>query len=185
MDCSAWDNCKRCGLHRFRRRVVVSEGSFPADVLFIGEGPGKTEDLRGRPFVGSAGNVLRAAIAKARELSGSQASVHLTNIVACRPTDKKGGDNREPSQSEALACMPRLLKVEKEVAPKEIVLLGQIPARFAGSLFPTATRTFHPSYIARRGGTSSSEFRTLVRVIVDVFASVDKRNSRHIEKEEI
>ena len=58
-----WQNCRRCKLAKFRRNVVWGEGPLPADVLFIGEGPGRSEDLLKRPFIGPSGALLRKALA--------------------------------------------------------------------------------------------------------------------------
>ena len=114
--------CNGCGLCENRRTVVAGEGALDADVMFIGEGPGKDEDIQGRPFVGAAGQLLdrmMQAIGMKRE------EVYIANIVKCRPPN-----NRTPSDEEALACLPFLRAQYALIRPKIIVCLGATAARY-------------------------------------------------------
>lgn len=117
----ALPSCERCGLARTRTHTVLGEGDPDADILFIGEGPGRDEDLSGRPFVGAAGQLLDkmlAAIGLKRE------EVYIANIVKCRPPG-----NRNPSDEEACACMPYLRRQFLLIRPKIVVCLGSVSAR--------------------------------------------------------
>jgi len=108
--------CTKCALHRSRRQVVFGVGRTPAKVMLIGEAPGYWEDLRGEPFVGSAGKVLNGLL----ELAGlSRDSVYITNVVKCRPPN-----NREPKDEELQACSPYLDAQLDLVSPEVIVMLG-------------------------------------------------------------
>lgn len=118
---AALKRCERCGLCKTRTNTVPGEGNRNADILFIGEGPGKDEDLSGRPFVGAAGQLLDkmlSAIGLARD------DVYIANIVKCRPPG-----NRNPSDEEACACMPYLRRQCLLIRPKIIVCLGSVAAR--------------------------------------------------------
>lgn len=113
--------CEKCELHEERNNVVFGEGNISADVMFVGEAPGKTEDEIGRPFVGAAGKLLDKffqAIDVARE------DVYITNLVKCRPPL-----NRDPDPKEQVVCMKYLLKEIEFVSPKILVCLGRISAK--------------------------------------------------------
>ena len=119
-----WLKCTKCGLAEFRRQVVLGEGPLPADVLLVGEAPGKSEDLRGLPFVGPAGRILRLAIMDALLKLGKADQprcYYITNVVACRPTEKKRGPNREPEEAELRACWPRMQLTVTLAKPRVIV----------------------------------------------------------------
>lgn len=110
-------SCKRCSLHKTRNNIVWIRGTLDknVDILFIGEAPGRDEDLIGRPFVGRAGKILDKWIQEA----GIQ-SYAIVNIVKCRPPK-----NRPPTQSEIGACLPHLTKQIHELRPKLLIALGK------------------------------------------------------------
>lgn len=172
---SIWETCERCKLCKSRKTVVMGRGQFPADVLFVGEGPGKAEDTLGTPFVGPAGKLLSSAIDFAcKTLDIDEPSMYLTNLVACRPTDRIGGPNRVPKDEECLACHPRIETIYKLVKPKIVVLLGKVPQRFLGKTFPRTYYLEHPAFILRQGGTTSPRFLTYSRNLADIFERIPK-----------
>jgi DNA polymerase len=108
--------CTRCRLYRDRLNAVPGKGNINADVIFIGEGPGEMEDIKGEPFVGKAGQLLTkmlAAIQLKRE------DVYITNIVKCRPPE-----NRTPLPEEIFYCVPFLEKQISLISPRIICCLG-------------------------------------------------------------
>lgn len=127
-----WSRCEACPLHKDRKNVVFGEGNPNADLLFVGGGPGKEEDISGRPFRGDAGAVL------SQFLQGAKLSIkndiYLTNIVCCYPqiekederTGKKFLAYREPNKVERNACRERLLETIYIVDPLLIVAFGRI-----------------------------------------------------------
>ena len=121
--------CVLCRLHEGRTHAVPGEGREGARLFLIGEGPGRHEDEQGRPFVGAAGRVLDAALAKA---GLSRADVFITNVVKCRPPE-----NRKPRTDEAGACRPYLVAQVHAVRPSAIVTLGETALK--GLLGPSAT----------------------------------------------
>jgi uracil-DNA glycosylase family 4 len=173
-------NCTRCGLHQFRRQVVRGrnhEGTavaLPADILFVGEGPGKSEDLRGLAFIGPSGRLLTAAMDKAAQLAKLHPlpTYYITNVVRCRPTDMKGGPNRAPTGEEAWACQDWLEKIILQVRPKQVVFLGKVAAKYAGKLRPGGVALPHPAYLLRKGGRESGEYKAFVRALSNVFRSI-------------
>jgi len=167
-----YHKCKKCGLYAFRKNVVIGEGDFPSDILFIGEAPGKSEDLLSRPFIGPSGRIFREGIKRASERTGIVPSYYITNTVGCRPTDEYHGKNREPMKEEIVSCFPRLRETERLVNPKRIVLLGQVAQYYCGSHFPNSLKLLHPSYLLRQGGIECSEFRNFVRELSDLFLEV-------------
>ncbi len=110
-------NCKKCKLHKERNNAVPGFGSYDADVLFIGEGPGKNEDLQGKPFVGAAGRVLDEML---NSIGWSRDDVFITNVVKCRPPN-----NRDPLTEEVQTCWPYLEEQIRHIKPKLIVTLGR------------------------------------------------------------
>ena len=108
--------CKRCRLACNRKNAVPGEGYEHADIMFIGEAPGKNEDEQGKPFVGSAGKLLDEALRNAKI---DRSKVYITNIVKCRPPN-----NRVPEKDEIDACKPYLEKQISLIKPLIICLLG-------------------------------------------------------------
>lgn len=121
-----WSNCKRCGLCRTRKRVVLARGKLPADILFIGEAPGASEDVIGKPFVGPAGKLLDKIIGLG--IFG-QYNYVMTNLVACIPKGDDGSKVGEPSKECIEACSFRLKEFVQLVKPKLVVLVGRLAAK--------------------------------------------------------
>ena len=115
------NNCKKCELHKTRTNVVFGVGNEQAEVLFIGEAPGESEDLKGEPFVGRAGRLLDDMI-KLIGLSRTE-NIFIANIVKCRPPG-----NRDPQNSERELCSEWLKKQIEILKPKIIVCLGRVAA---------------------------------------------------------
>lgn len=116
-DCSG---CTRCPLCEVRTNLVFGTGSESSKIMFIGEGPGEQEDLKGEPFVGPAGKLLDTML----YLIGlNRSEVYIANIVKCRPPN-----NRDPKQEEQSACRRWLERQIALVSPKLIVCLGRIAA---------------------------------------------------------
>jgi len=118
---TACNNCSKCDLHATRTNVVLGVGNRTAEVLFIGEGPGESEDLKGEPFVGRAGKLLDNML----EIIGlsRHTNIYIANIVKCRPPN-----NRDPHGSEREACLPWLRAQYALIKPKIVVCLGRIAA---------------------------------------------------------
>ncbi len=151
--------CTLCALHRFRTHAVPGEGNRSAELMFIGEGPGRDEDAQGRPFVGRAGQLLRKIIAA---MTFREDEVYITNMVKCRPPE-----NRVPHHEEIEACSPYLIRQIELIRPRVIVTLGRTPTdSFAPGREGMTDRrghfgdyrgipvmpTFHPSYLVRNEG---------------------------------
>ena len=113
-------NCTKCGLCETRNNVVFGVGPRNADVMFIGEGPGEQEDLKGEPFVGAAGMLLDDMLSI---IDLSRENCYIANIVKCRPPR-----NRDPLETEQDACIGYLRNQVALIQPKIIVCLGRIAA---------------------------------------------------------
>ncbi|MCD5406527.1 MAG: uracil-DNA glycosylase [Desulfotomaculum sp.] len=109
-------NCQRCNLATNRTKIVFGTGNSEAQIMLIGEGPGKDEDLQGLPFIGKAGQLLDKILAAAEI---KRQDVYIANIVKCRPPS-----NRVPNRQEAAACLPWLWQQIEIIQPQIIVLLG-------------------------------------------------------------
>jgi uracil-DNA glycosylase family 4 len=117
LDCAQVRDCKQCKLWKSRTQTVFGVGNPDADLVFVGEAPGRDEDLQGEPFVGVAGQLLTkilGAIGFARE------DVYICNVLKCRPPN-----NRDPQPDEVEACEPYLLQQLSIIQPKVICALGR------------------------------------------------------------
>ena len=150
-------HCRACGLHQTKTHYVPGEGSWQPPIMFIGEGPGETEDKFGRPFIGKAGQLLDRIIEK---MGYRRQDVFIGNIVKCRPPN-----NREPMPDEVAACLPFLQKQIELLTPRVIVCLGKVAlnnllgtnhaiTRIRGHLFSygqlPVIATYHPAYILHK-----------------------------------
>ena len=115
-------DCRKCGLCETRHNVVFGIGREDADVMFVGEGPGEQEDLKGEPFVGPAGQLLDDMLSII-DLD-RKANCYIANIVKCRPPR-----NRDPLETEQDACIGYLRNQVALIKPKIIVCLGRIAAK--------------------------------------------------------
>lgn len=132
----ACDGCTKCGLCETRHHVVFGVGNRNADILFVGEGPGEQEDLKGEPFVGPAGKLLDDMLSI---IDLDREKCYIANIVKCRPPR-----NRDPLETEQDACIDYLRNQVALIKPKIIVCLGRI----------AATRLIRPDFrITREHGT--------------------------------
>lgn len=154
-------NCLSCRLSETRTNVVFGEGDIHSDLMFIGEGPGREEDLSGRPFVGRSGKLLASLIEQ--EMGRERSSVYIANLVKCRPPQ-----NRNPELDEVQACASFLDGQITAISPKVIITLGAVASKallgrqdpitilraraypFRGALL---IPTYHPA-AALRGGAS-------------------------------
>ena len=113
--------CRNCGLCQTRNNVVFGVGNQNAMIMFIGEGPGEQEDLRGEPFVGPAGKLLDDMLSI---IDLDRTKVYIANIVKCRPPR-----NRDPEVHEQDACIGYLEEQIRLLKPRIIVCLGRIAAK--------------------------------------------------------
>jgi len=115
-------DCKRCKLHKSgRTNIVFGVGNPRANLMFIGEGPGRDEDLQGEPFVGRAGKLLNKII---EAMGLERQEVYIANTVKCRPPE-----NRNPEPDELSACEPFWKAQVKAVKPQVIVTLGSVATK--------------------------------------------------------
>ena len=155
--------CTRCPLAAGRTQVVFGVGDPDADLMFVGEGPGREEDLKGEPFVGRSGQLLDRLMQEEMGISRDR-GVYIANVVKCRPPG-----NRDPLPEEITACRPYLEQQVALIKPKVIVTLGNFATRLLLDTTEGITRlrgrsypygdtgavivpTFHPSAALRSGG---------------------------------
>jgi uracil-DNA glycosylase family 4 len=149
--------CVRCKLSKHRNSLVFGEGSPEARLMFIGEAPGREEDLQGRPFVGEAGMLLTKLIEK---MGLKRDDVYIANIIKCRPPM-----NRDPEEDEVTSCRSFIERQIDLIGPEVIVTLGrialqtlmenpglkitQVRGHFAEFRGIPVMPTFHPAYLLR------------------------------------
>jgi uracil-DNA glycosylase len=168
-------DCVKCRLSRSRTNVVFGVGDPSADLMFIGEAPGRDEDLKGEPFVGRAGQLLTDII-KAMKLSREQ--VYIANVIKCRPPD-----NRNPESDELDACRPYIRRQVELIRPRVIVTLGRFGLQsltekaygissvrgkwldYEGTkLMPT----YHPAYLLRNPAAKKDVWADMKKVMAEL-----------------
>jgi DNA polymerase len=166
-------NCHLCPLSKSRKNIVFGEGNQRADLMFIGEAPGATEDETGRPFVGLAGQLLTKIIENVLHVKRSE--VYVANIVKCRPKN-----NRVPTLEEADACRPFLMEQIELVKPRIIVALGSTSYHHLTGEFDTKISqirgsvidfggaklipTYHPSFLLRNPSAKRDVYHDMLKV---------------------
>lgn len=166
--------CPLCKLSRTRKNAVPGEGQVSAKIMFIGEAPGRSEDEKGRPFVGAAGRILDELLKKA---GIERSQVFITNIVKCRPPN-----NRVPKEDELTACRPYLDRQIALIKPKVICILGRTAySSLLGGSSITANRgkiveragqkyflTFHPAAVIYNKDLLSALEADLKKLAVEI-----------------
>jgi DNA polymerase len=146
--------CERCpALCESRSRIVNGVGPAAADLLFVGEAPGESEDRQGEPFVGRSGDVLDSIL---EECGLDRTAVRITNCVRCRPPE-----NRDPTGEELGNCRPYLDREIERVDPELLVPLGKVPAEHLLDRSVAVTTEAGAVHDARIGDAS---YRVLVCV---------------------
>jgi uracil-DNA glycosylase len=173
---AAIGDCRRCKLCSGRTHLVFGVGNPNADLMFVGEGPGRDEDLQGEPFVGRAGQLLTDIITKGMGMK--REDVYIANVVKCRPPD-----NRNPEPDEVAACEPFLKKQIELVRPRIIIGLGKFAVQtLLQSKIPiTKVRgnwhsyhgiklmpTFHPAYLLRNPADKKLVWEDIKKVIKEL-----------------
>ncbi|MFP5247034.1 MAG: uracil-DNA glycosylase [Thermoanaerobaculia bacterium] len=172
-------NCQSCRLAGTRTNVVFGVGNPNADLMFIGEAPGRDEDLKGEPFVGRAGQLLTDII-KAMKLARDQ--VYIANVIKCRPPE-----NRNPEPDELDACRPFIRRQVAIIQPKVIVTLGRfgLQSLTEKSYAISAVRgqwldyngiklmpTYHPAYLLRNPAAKKEVWADMKKVMAELGISV-------------
>jgi len=160
-------SCRKCPLAEGRTQVVFGVGDPHADLMFVGEGPGEQEDLKGEPFVGRAGRLLTSLI---EGIGLTREQVYIANVVKCRPPG-----NRDPLPDEIEACRPYLEAQVDFIDPRLVVTLGNFATKLLlgtkdgitklrGKEFPyrdgaVLIPALHPSAVLRGGGAALAQAR--------------------------
>ena len=165
-------DCTRCKLHKARTNIVFGVGSMKAELVFVGEGPGHDEDIKGEPFVGRAGKLLTQMI---EAMGLRREDVYICNVVKCRPPE-----NRLPEKDEITTCSPFLFRQIDLIRPKVICALGSCASqtllqttqgisRFRGEWFDfrgsKLIATYHPAYLLRNPSAKSEVWKDLQKVM--------------------
>tara|TARA_B100001179_G_C18575636_1_gene397396 strand:- start:870 stop:1577 length:708 start_codon:yes stop_codon:yes gene_type:complete len=164
--------CTRCKLSGLgRKQIVFGVGNPSAELMFVGEAPGRDEDTQGIPFVGRAGQLLTKII---EAIGQSRESVYIANVIKCRPPQ-----NRNPEEDEVETCEPFLFRQIDVIGPRVIVALGAFAAKtLLGSDSPisklrgreyeyrgaTLIPTFHPAYLLRNSKGKREVWEDMKRV---------------------
>jgi DNA polymerase len=175
-------DCTRCKLHKGRTKIVFGTGNPNADLMFVGEGPGRDEDLSGEPFVGRAGKLLTDMI---KAMGLQREDVYIANVVKCRPPE-----NRLPERDEIATCSPYLMRQIDTIKPKVICTLGSCSAqtllqtaqgisKLRGEWFDfrgTKLRpTYHPAYLLRNPAAKPEVWKDLQKVMAVLGLQPKKR----------
>jgi DNA polymerase len=175
--------CPLCKLARTRKNAVPGEGQISAKIMFIGEAPGRSEDEKGKPFVGAAGLILDNLLKNA---GIERSQVFITNIVKCRPPN-----NRVPEEDELIACRPYLDRQIALIKPKVICILGRTAySSILGGSSITASRgkiiersgqkyfsTFHPAAVIYNKSLRSTLEADLKRLAAEINKKEESKES--------
>ena len=175
--------CPLCKLTRTRKNAVPGEGQISAKIMFIGEAPGRSEDEKGKPFVGAAGRILDNLLKKA---GIERSQVFITNIVKCRHPN-----NRVPEEDELIACRPYLDRQIALIKPKVICILGRTAySSILGGSSITASRgkiiersgqkyfsTFHPAAVIYNKSLRSTLEADLKRLASEINKKEESKES--------
>ena len=159
--------CTKCALSKARTHVVFGVGNPEAELLFVGEAPGRNEDLEGEPFVGRAGQLLNTML---DEIGIQRSDTYIANILKCRPPG-----NRDPVPAEVETCTSYLDRQIDLIRPSVVVTLGNFATKYLLATNVGITRlrgrrfkfrdtsalipTFHPAAVLRGGGTKLDDMR--------------------------
>ncbi|HVR40258.1 MAG TPA: uracil-DNA glycosylase [Thermoanaerobaculia bacterium] len=172
-------DCTKCRLAKTRTQVVFGVGSPNADLMFIGEAPGRDEDIQGEPFVGRAGQLLTDII-KAMKLTRDD--VYIANVIKCRPPE-----NRNPEPDELDACRPFIRRQVELIKPKVIVTLGRfgLQSLTEKSYSISSVRgtwleyngtkvmpTYHPAYLLRNPAAKKEVWNDMKKVMTELGITV-------------
>lgn len=175
-------NCTRCKLHTARKNIVFGVGNPKAQLVFVGEGPGRDEDEQGEPFVGRAGKLLTQMI---EAMGLKRSDVYICNVVKCRPPE-----NRLPEKDEIATCSPYLFRQLGVIQPKVICALGSCSAqtmlqttqgisRFRGEWFDyhgsKLIATYHPAYLLRNPPAKSEVWKDLQKIMAYLGLELKRR----------
>jgi DNA polymerase len=165
------ERCRRCSLYRTRTHAVVSDGTPEAKLVFVGEAPGRDEDLQGKPFVGAAGQLLTKMI---EAMGFRREDVYICNVLKDRPPG-----NRTPLPEEMDACLPFLEEQLSIIQPSVICTLGAVATKALLGPHVSITKvrgqlreyrgvplvpTFHPAYLLRNPAAKKFAWADLKRV---------------------
>jgi uracil-DNA glycosylase len=165
-------DCTRCKLSKGRTKIVFGTGNPNAQLMFVGEGPGRDEDLSGEPFVGRAGKLLTDMI---KAMGLQREDVYIANVVKCRPPE-----NRLPEKDEIEICSPFLMRQIDTIKPKVICTLGSCSAqtllqttqgisKLRGEWFDFRDSklmpTYHPAYLLRNPAAKPEVWKDLQKVM--------------------
>lgn len=177
--------CVRCRLHKERNHIVVGDGSPKAKLVFVGEGPGAQEDLKGLPFVGRAGQLLDKMIGA---IGLSRSDVYICNVVKCRPPG-----NRNPEPDEIEKCSPFLFRQLDHLQPKVVVALGKFAAqtllqtderisKLRGNFFDyRGTKlipTYHPAFLLRNPSAKKEVWTDLKKVAKELGLKIPTKSAK-------
>ena len=169
-------DCRRCKLAPHRTHLVFGVGNPRARLVFVGEAPGRDEDLQGEPFVGRAGQLLTEIITKGMKVRRDD--VYIANVIKCRPPD-----NRNPEPDEVASCEPFLLRQLELIGPEVIVALGKFAVQTLLRVKTPITQlrgrwydyhgiklmpTFHPAYLLRNPADKRLVWQDIQKVMLEL-----------------
>lgn len=143
---TSWQDCKRCALAKQRRKIVLLKGQVPCDVAFVGEAPGASEDVLGKPFVGPAGHLLDKIVASAVP---PNVRLAFTNLVACFPREQKEAGVNAPPKEAISVCSLRLKELLQLCKPSFIVAVGDLARKNLSFASEPVVPIVHPAAILR------------------------------------
>lgn len=179
--------CTKCELCKSRTNTVFGEGNPNAELMIIGEGPGRDEDEQARPFVGRSGQLLTRML---QAMGFERSDVFIANIVKCRPPA-----NRVPMPAEAQTCLPYLLEQIDIINPKVLLLLGATPLKYILGLVGITKLhgtwhefhgiktipSFHPAYLLRDPNQKKYAWEDLQKIMLFLGKTPPAKNENSVK----
>lgn len=179
-----WKTCDKCSLCETRKRVVLYRGTIPAKVLVVGEAPGKSEDVIGKPFSGPAGHLLNEILRDS--LESLEITYLVTNLIGCIPLEQspegKLSKVTAPPKFAVEACSDRLREIQEIVSPKGIVFVGKEAEKQGKKIFNlervASIGITHPSALLRSNLSQSMLNLYVQKIVVGLLDFGEKLNAR-------
>ncbi len=174
-----WRECQRCFAHEKSQHRCLLRGSTRADILFVGEAPGHSEDALNSVFVGPAGHLLDSMCTQANSLVAQrlwmdfQITLAFTNLVGCIPLGDDGLKIEQPSNEMLIACESRLVELLSFMKPARVVAVGKLAMEHLPRIREPDAVITHPAAILRMGDafSQSTKIRETIQILAEQFIS--------------
>lgn len=173
--------CNKCKLHKIRRNILPGIGEIPAKILFIGESPGKVEDLTGDLLSDKPGKLFKKMLIDAVKLIKIERNINIKipsyyylNTVFCFPSNEISGEKREPENEEVEACKGNIKKLLPHIKQEKTVFAGKFAEKKYKKIFPDAEKIQDLKIILESDGLKSPYYLSNIRKLSEIFYLLER-----------